>query len=343
MPSETCNGASDDRRRNDGRAKALALVSGGLDSLLAIKLMVDQGIGVEAVNFVTPFCLCDKCSIDKFGGKLGIRIHRIFLGQEFLNIVAHPAHGYGSRMNPCLDCRILMFKKAKQLAARIGADFLLTGEVLDERPFSQRSESMLLIEREAGVEGKVLKPLSAQLLPVTDPEKKGLVRRDRLLSIRGRRRAPQIELAKKLDIGDYPNPSGGCLLTDPRFAERLKEHLKHEGTLTLRDATLLKLGRHFRVNDVKIIVGRNEEENKRLLVIAKRYEIPSLEAVDYMGPLVLLIGKGEPDVLEKAAAITVRYSDAPRNTPIRVRYKGREERILETEAVKDEELHTLGI
>lgn len=343
MSSEGYGYDLDNSRGKEKRPKALALLSGGLDSILAVKLILDQGIEVEAVNFTTPFCLCDKCSLSNFGEKLGIQVHGIFLGQEFLDIVADPPHGYGSQMNPCLDCRILMFKKAEKLAESIGADFLVTGEVLGERPFSQKKEAMLLIEKEAGVEGKVLRPLSAKLLPESDPEKKGLLNRDKLLAIRGRGRTPQIELARKLGIVDYPNPSGGCLLTDPRFAERLKEHLKNEKTVTLRDAALLKLGRHFRINGAKIIVGRNEEENKKLLIITERYRISHLETVNYEGPLTLLVGKEELSILKKAAAITVRYSDAPKTAPVKVEYKGKEEQMLETEAIKDEELETLRV
>lgn len=321
--------------------KALALLSGGLDSTLAAKLLVNQGIEVEGVNFSTPFCLCDKCSVNKFARRLGIKIHRAFLGQEFLEIVAHPPHGYGSQMNPCLDCRILMFKKAKQLAKRVRADFLATGEVLDQRPFSQKKQAMLLIEKEAGLEGKVLRPLSAKLLPETEPEKMELVNRDQLLAISGKRRLPQMELAEKLGVKDYPNPCGGCLLTDPRFAERLRNHLEYDSRLTLRDVALLRLGRHFRINGEKVIVGRNEEENKRLLIFAEGDGIPYLETMSYQGPLTLIVGEEDPEVLETAAAITVRYSDAPKTVHVKVRYRGARTRIFEAEALEDEVLEKL--
>lgn len=343
MSAERCERASVSTEGRKRGPKALALLSGGLDSILAVKLILDQGVEVEAVNFTTPFCLCDKCSLGRFGEELDVKVHRISLGQEFLDIVANPPHGHGSQMNPCLDCRILMFKKAKDLAEKTGADFLVTGEVLDERPFSQRKESLLLIEKEAGVEGKVLRPLSANLLQESYPEKEGLVKRDRLLAIRGRRRVAQIELARSLGIGDYPNPSGGCLLTDPRFAEKLREHLKHEKTLTLMDANLLKLGRHFRVEDAKIVVGRNETENRKLLVIAEKHNIPCLGTVDHIGPLTLVLGKEEPEVLRKAAAITVRYSDAPKRVPIKVGFKGKEEKVIETEAMKDKDLESFRV
>jgi len=326
------------------RPKALALLSGGLDSMLAVKVVLDQRVDVEAVNFTTPFCLCDRCSVNKFVKELTIEVHRIFLGQEFLDIVADPPHGRGSQMNPCIDCRILMFKKAKEIAENIEADFLVTGEVLDERPFSQRRGTMFLIEREAGLEGKILRPLSAKLLPESEPEKRGWVDRDRLMTIRGRRRLPQMGLARELGMDDYPNPSGGCLLTDPRFGQRLKEHLEHEGKLTLKDIALLKIGRHFRLDVAKIIVGRNEGENERLLAIAKSRETPYLEVVDYEGPVALYIGEEKPDSVQKAAAITIRYSDAPKDIPVNVVYRrNKKEETIQIEAIRDNELERLRI
>ena len=326
------------------RPKALALLSGGLDSLLAVKLVLEQGVDVEAVNFVTPFCLCDRCSVNRFSEELKIKVHRVFLGQEFLDIVANPPHGYGSQMNPCIDCRILMFKKAKEIAEKIGADFLVTGEVLDERPFSQRRKTMLLIEKEAGLEGKILRPLSAKLLPETEAEKAGLVDRSKLLAIRGRRRLPQMKLADKLGLKEYPNPSGGCLLTDPEFARKLKEHLKNEERLTLTDVALLKTGRHFQVGKAKIIVGRNKKENDRLLYLAKSHDIPYLEVTDYKGPITLCIGDKNQELLEKAAEITARYSDAPKDVPVKVTcVDGERKEIMTVKAIKDDELERLRV
>ena len=303
------------------KPKALVLLSGGLDSSLAAKIISEQDVDVEAVHFSTPFCRCSCASVMKVSKELDIKVHSIFLGQEFLDIVANPCYGYGSQMNPCIDCRILMFKKAKELADKIGADFLVTGEVLDERPFSQRLKAMQLIEKEAGLEGKILRPLSAKLLPLTEAEKMGWVDREKLFAIRGRRRTPQIELAAKLGIRDYPNPSGGCLLTDPAFARRIRDHLKHHGKLTLEDALLLMIGRHFRINGIKIVVGRNKDENDRLLAIAERRQIPYLMVKDYKGPITLVLGERSPNIIEAAAALTVRYSDAPKNIPISVLYK----------------------
>ncbi|MEM2455452.1 MAG: hypothetical protein QXL85_05365 [Candidatus Bathyarchaeia archaeon] len=308
------------------RPKALVLLSGGLDSLLATKIVMEHGVGVDAVHFVTPFCKYDSKFMDKLSEELGIKIHVIFLGQEFLDILANPRYGYGSQMNPCIDCRILMFKKAKEIAENIGADFLVTGEVLDERPFSQRFRAIQIIEREAGLEGKVLRPLSAKLLPPTEAEKMGWIDREKLFAIRGRRRTPQIELAAKYGIKDYPNPAGGCLLTDPEFARRVKDHLRHERKLTLDDIILLMIGRHFRIDGIKIIVGRNRNENNRLLEIAEKNMMPYLIVCDYMGPVTLIANESKPEVVEKAAAITIRYSDAPKSIPIKVLFKRGEER-----------------
>ena len=330
---------------SDTRAKpkALALLSGGLDSLLAVRLLLEQDIRVEAIHFANPFYPCDVPYIKKSGEELGIRVHRVSMGQDFLDIVADPPHGYGSQMNPCVDCRIYTFRKAKELAEEIGAGFLVTGEVLGERPFSQRKEAMLLIEREAGVRGRVLRPLSAKLLSESEPEKNGWVDRGRLLAIRGRRRLPQIELARRLGIRDYPSPSGGCLLTDPRFATRLSEHLEHEGKLTMDDVLLLRLGRHFRVDSAKVVVGRNKDENGKLLEIAESREVPYLKVIRYKGPITLYSGEERPDLIEKAAAITVRYSDSPRETSVKVTCRGCKEEVIETKALKGEELEDLRI
>ncbi|MCW4038819.1 MAG: hypothetical protein NWF13_08815 [Candidatus Bathyarchaeota archaeon] len=320
----------------DKKTKMLALLSGGLDSTLAVKIMLDQGIDVEAVNFTTPFCLCDKCAVESVGEKFGIKVHRIFLGQEFLDLLVDPPHGYGSQMNPCIDCRIFMFKKAKEIAKRIGAEGIITGEVLNERPFSQRKEAMFVIEKESGVKNKVLRPLSAQLMPETDFEKKGSVDRKSLFSIQGRRRLPQMRLAEEMGINDYPCPSGGCLLTDPQFARRLKEHLRYSYGLNLVDTALLKIGRHFRVDECKIIVGRNEEENKSLLSIAHREKKPYIDVVEYMSPITLMDGKNIDNIIQKAAEITIRYSDAPKDFAVKVKVVHRGQYIIEARSIEDE-------
>jgi len=321
------------------KSKVLVLLSGGLDSTLAVKAMLDQDLDVEAVIFTTPFCLCDKCAAESVVKKFGIKAHTVFLGQEYLDLVANPPHGYGSQMNPCIDCRILMMGKAKELAQKLDAKCVVTGEVLDERPFSQTKRAMELIERKAGLEGKILRPLSAQLLPETEFEKSGQVNREKLYSISGRRRLPQMDLAKKWGIKDYPCPSGGCLLTDPRFAERLKDLLDHNKFLKLDDVTLLRIGRHFRVDGCKFIVGRNEEENQTLLKIARRKKLLYLEVVDFMGPITVLEEKCPDEVVKKAAEITVRYSDVEKGIEVNVKQVDAEnESIIRSTATRDEEI-----
>jgi tRNA-specific 2-thiouridylase len=322
----------------------LVLLSGGLDSTLAVRAMLEQDLDVEAAIFTTPFCLCDKCAAESAIKKFGIKAHTVFMGKEYLDLVTDPPHGYGSQMNPCIDCRVLMLRKAKELAQKIGAECLVTGEVLDERPFSQTKSSMERIEKAAGLEGKILRPLSAKLLPETDAEKSGLVDRERLFSIRGRRRLPQMDLAKEWGINDYPCPSGGCLLTDPRFSDRLREFLKHNECLRVEDVSLLRIGRHFRVDGCKIVVGRNEEENNRLLCIAMKRKRPYLEVVGYMGPITLLEEGCSDNVVEKAAEITIRYSDAVDGIEVDVKYViGENVTILKACASNDEEIKPLRI
>lgn len=309
--------------RRERKPKALVLLSGGLDSMLATKLMLQQGVLVEAVHFRTSFSGQNLQFVERFCEELGVKLHIIELGDEFLEIVVSPKHGYGSQMNPCIDCRILELKRAKELAKKVGADLLVTGEVLGERPFSQRKEAMTHIEKEACLEGKVLRPLSAKVLPETEPEKRGYVNRENLMAIEGRRRTPQMALAKELGIVEYPSPAGGCLLTEPRFADRLREHLEHENGLAAFDVELLRIGRHLRVGSTKVVVGRNEEENGKLARLAtKNSGLSTLEVKDYMGPVTVVVGEASSRTVRKAAEITVRYSDAPKDVPVALVYNG---------------------
>jgi tRNA-specific 2-thiouridylase len=213
-------------------------------------------------------------------------------------------------MNPCLDCRILMFSRARERMEEMEAAFVFTGEVLGERPMSQRREAMRLIERESGLDGRLLRPLSARLLPPTIPEKEGLVDRDKLLAIEGRSRKPQMALAEQYNINDYPCPAGGCRLTDPGFARRMRDLVRHKENFDLNDVNLLKVGRHFRLSpEAKAVVGRNQEENHRILALAKEGDI-LFEVQDWGSPITLLRGQASEKEIHLAAAITVRYSDA---------------------------------
>jgi len=290
--------------------KALALLSGGLDSTLATKLILEQGIEVEAINFVSPFCLCGKggCGAVAVAKKFNIPIKIISQGKEYLKIIRNPPHGYGRNMNPCIDCRIFMLKQARKYAKKTGASFIFTGEVLGERPMSQHRQALDIIEKEAGLEGKIVRPLSAKLLPETEAEKKGWVNREKLMDIRGRSRKRQIETAEKFSITDYPCPAGGCLLTCKEFADKLRDLLMHKKRVTLEDVRLLKVGRHFRFGENKIIVGRNEDENKTLLQSKQKYDY-YFEAQGCGSPIALLQGRKTREAVEKAARLTAYYSD----------------------------------
>jgi tRNA U34 2-thiouridine synthase MnmA/TrmU len=242
-------------------------------------------------------------------------------------MIKNPKHGYGSNMNPCIDCRIFMLRKAKKYMEEHGAKFIFTGEVLGQRPMSQHGKALKIVEQESGLENLILRPLSAKLLKTTIPEEKKWIDRDKLLSIQGRRRIPQMELAEQLGIKDYPCPAGGCRLTDPQFAERLKESFDH-GEDTISDINLLKYGRHFRLESgAKVVVGRNEEENKVLPRFFHKNDI-LMEVTNVGSPLTLLKkSKGKGDIKE-AANLCVRYSDAEKkdNPEIKIKYsEGKEE------------------
>ena len=293
------------------KVKALALLSGGLDSTLATELILKQGIDVVAMNFTSPFCLCKKggCGATEMAKQLGVPLKVVNVGDEYLKMVRKPKHGYGRNMNPCIDCRILIVKKAKKYAKEIGASFIFTGEVLDERPMSQHFKAMKIIEEEAGLKGRILRPLSARLLPETVIEKKGLVNRKNLLDFHGRSRKPQIKLAKEFNIKDYPCPAGGCLLTYKEYANKLRDLFKHKKRCSMADVILLKVGRHFRLGENKIIVGRNEAEN-RILTAKKARNDYCFEVPDIGGPITVLQGAKTKKAVRTAAALTAFYSDA---------------------------------
>lgn len=293
--------------------RAIALLSGGLDSTLAVRLILDQGLKVEALNFVTPFCTCNRqgrCEARAVAEQLGIAIQTIPVIEPLFEAIKSPKHGYGSGMNPCLDCRILMFTRARERLQEIGADFVFTGEVLGQRPMSQHLRAMRLIDAESGLTDRVLRPLSAKLLPPTYPERAGIVRREKLLAIHGRSRKEQISLAGRYHLTDYPCPAGGCRLTDPGFSRRMRDLATHTPDFDLNDVNLLRIGRHFRLSPAcKVVVGRDEEENRTLRMLARSGDA-LLEVPGVGSPLTLLRGEALSNDLETAAAITARYSDA---------------------------------
>jgi len=228
--------------------KAIALFSGGLDSALAIKLVQKQGIKVTALNFISPFCTCvgEGCSIAGLAKHLKVPIKLMDKGKEYLKIIRHPKHGYGKNLNPCIDCRIYILKKAKQYAKKIKAKFIFTGEVLGQRPMSQHYKTLMLIEKEAGLKGKLVRPLCAKLLPETEAEKKGWLNREKLLKFKGRRRAPQLDLAKQFKIKGFMCGGSGCRLTDKEYANKLRDLFNNKKRVSINDVKLLAFGRHFR-------------------------------------------------------------------------------------------------
>ncbi len=298
--------------------KAVALLSGGLDSTLAVKMIIDQGIEVHALNFTSSFCTCSAGSREKGGCRsesrrvaeqFGIPLKVLAKGLDYIEIVRNPKHGYGKGINPCVDCRVYMFIQAKEYMLEIGASFIITGEVLGQRPMSQRRDSMSLIERESGLEGLIVRPLCALQLEPTIPEKTGLVDRSKLLDVLGRSRKPQMELASELDINDYPCPSGGCLLTDKIFSKKVRDLLVNKKDVTKKDLVLLKTGRHFRHQGVKVIIGRDEAENKLLASFVQAGDT-FVEPVGFAGPVALICGGGGAEMLDFAGGLIVRYAGA---------------------------------
>jgi len=300
------------------KIKALALVSGGLDSLLAAKLIKDQGLEVIGLHFKIPFC---KLDIKKSFPDIGIKIIEVNLACEFLKLIRDPRYGFGSNMNPCIDCKILMFAKAKELLLKLGARFIITGEVLGQRPMSQNKQALKLIKQESGLGDLLLRPLSAKFFSPSLPEREGWVEREKLLDFNGRARSPQMQLAKSLGITKYANPAGGCLLTDPCFSKRLKELLEHE-ELNLDNLELLKVGRHFRLRkNARLAVGRNEDENNLLMRLARPGDYLLYPQNDLAGPTSLARGLVGAGLLDLCSQITSAYCDTADHGEINIIYR----------------------
>ncbi len=326
------------------RIIAVGLFSGGLYSTLAACLLREQGLQVVGLNFSTGFCKTDaRRALNRpgedprrlrheglrAGADADIPVEVLDIAQDYLQMVLHPKHGYGKVMNPCIDCRIFMLQRAKTYMEEIGGHFLFTGEVLGQRPMSQHSRALELIAKEVGLEGMLLRPLSARAMEPTIPEKKGWVDRSRLGDITGRSRKSQIQLAERFGVVEYPQPSGGCcMLTDQNFGRRFADLLDHTGpeNVDIEDLVFLKVGRHLRLSpDVKVVVARDEVECNFL----ERYRNAgwAAEALDCSSPLALV--EGEPDEKQKSliAAVTARYSSGRNRQQVRVRLsrQGQEE------------------
>ncbi len=313
--------------KEEKKKKVVALLSGGLDSQLAVRMMQERGFEVSAVAIKTPFCDFDcgrGCGFEirERADDLNVDLKTVYLGDEYVEMLKNPKYGRGAGFNPCIDCRAMMFGAAKKRMEEIGAEFVISGEVLGQRPMSQHGPALRTIEKESRLEGKIVRPLSAALLPATDPERDGLIRREDMGTIRGRTRRAQLRMAEQYAIEDPPNAGGGCLLTDPQFGRKTRDLFDHTETPTINDIDLLKVGRHFRFDEMtKLVTGRNKDENGVIAALALPGDV-LLEARDHMGPVSVIRGdSGGGDGgstitdyhVSLAASITLRYSDAPKD------------------------------
>lgn len=298
--------------------RALCLLSGGLDSHLAVRLLLAQGIEVHGLTFTSIFF--GAKAAEQAARQLNIPLLIEDFTPTILALIAHPKHGFGAGLNPCIDCHIAMVRRAGELMQERGFQFVSTGEVLNQRPMSQHRNALQQVAAESGVGDYLLRPLSAKLLPETEPEKQRWVDRTRLLAFEGRIRKPQMALARELGITEYPQPAGGCLLTDPAYGKRLKDLKIHEG-LDIIPILRLRLGRHFRVGAVRVIVGRNQAENEQLEKERNASEY-LLRAKDIPGPSAILPSGATEDEVQQAAAICARYSDAIPGQPVIMEIQG---------------------
>lgn len=296
------------------KTKAIALFSGGLDSILAFNVIAEQGIEVLGITFSTPFFGAEKARAT--ARRIGLSLTVLDITEEHMRMLRSPRYGYGKNMNPCIDCHTLMLKVAGRRMEEEGADFVLTGEVLGQRPMSQGKQSLYVVAKNAGYPDRILRPLSARLLPETEPERSGKVDRSRLCDIQGRGRKRQMEMAVHYGVTSYPPPAGGCLLTDPIFARRLRDLFDRHPGHRIRDIELLKVGRHFRLTETtKVVVGRNATDNETIERLAEAGD--ELIRIDpFPGPTVLIPGGGDDDTRRLAAGLCARYSDAPRDREV---------------------------
>lgn len=288
------------------KARGLSLLSGGLDSQLAVCVLRDAGADVEGITFATPFFAPDAAR--KAAAALGVKLHVVDFTDDEIALVKNPPHGFGGAMNPCIDCHATMIRRAGELMARLGYDFVATGEVLNQRPMSQNRQSLGVVEKASGLAGRLVRPLCAQLLDPTIPEQEGKLDRSKLLGLSGRRREPQFELAKKYGLVDYPSPAGGCKLTEKGFGRRLKDLMAHEGLDDRRLVELLNIARRFRLSDgTGVILGRDAAENAAL-VKARAPTDTLLAPISVPGPTALLPKVCTPDGLDQAARLVCAWS-----------------------------------
>lgn len=297
--------------------RCIALLSGGLDSMLAIRLIQEQGIEVEALNFKTLFTCCQDAS-GQAARELGVRLTVIGSDDDYLDLLRKPKYGYGKGANPCVDCRIYMFERARQFMDQVKAQFVISGEIVGQRPMSQKRNDLDNIRREAGLSDLLLRPLSAKVLPPTRPELDGLVDREKLCGFVGRSRKGLIQLAKKFGFQDIPQPSTGCTLTERQFSHKVHDLIQLDPNNTRWDFELLKYGRHFRINPTsKIVVGRNLDDNSSLEYMHELRDARStaiLKPKNFAGPMALVIGSGNEDEMDYAGALILKYSKIEKTT-----------------------------
>ncbi len=304
--------------------KCVVLLSGGLDSMLAIRILQEQDVEVEALNFKTVFTCCQDSSAQA-AHDLGVQLTVIGQEDDYLDLVKYPKFQRGKGANPCVDCRIYMFDKAKHFMEQVGATFMASGEVVGQRPMSQKRRDLDVISHHSDSEDILLRPLSAKLLPPTKPEREGLVDREQLYDFQGRSRKGLIELAEKLGLKNIPTPSTGCSLTEPQFSKKVFDLIQLDPESQRWDFELLKTGRHFRLDEqTKVVVGKNKEHNAILEYMHSLPEASStalLQPESFAGPIALVIGPKTPDALDFAAGLVVRYGKAPQSNEASIKVR----------------------
>jgi tRNA-uridine 2-sulfurtransferase len=291
---------------------AVALISGGLDSVLAAKIVMEQGFSVTGLYYTSAFCKNygneHESHAARVSKTVGIDLRVITMGQDYIDLIRNPVHGYGKNVNPCIDCKIFMLRKSREIMRELGSPFVMTGEVLGQRPMSQRRDALHVIERDADMRGLVLRPLSAKLLPPTLAEQQGIIDREKLLGISGRSRAVQLQLAERYGIRDFSAPAGGCLLTDRNFSEKLRDLFSDNRAVTPRDIRLLTVGRHFRIDSgVKIVLGRDNRENNLLMSLASE-DYHLFKPHGFPGPVALLSGNPTQALKQTVGRLIITYS-----------------------------------
>jgi tRNA-specific 2-thiouridylase len=304
--------------------KAVALISGGLDSVLAAKVIMEQGFDVIGLYFTSAFSKSygneKETHAARVSKAIGIDLHVLDMGQDYIDLVRKPVHGYGKNINPCIDCKIFMLRRAKAVMQKENSPFVVTGEVLGQRPMSQRRDTFHVIERDADMRDLIVRPLSATLLPPTKAEQDGIIQRETLLGISGRSRTVQMQLAERYGIRGYSTPAGGCLLTDKNFSEKLRDLFSEKQDVGSDDVRLLTMGRHFRIDGGnKIVLGRDNTENSLLINLAPRgYHLFMPQG--FPGPVALLSGTPTRDIKHTIGRLIITYSKQVPGRTFLIRY-----------------------